>query len=282
MAVKLPAGVYSTGFDLHANGVCLLIVDPQNDFHPGGSLAVAGAGEDALNIAKLIEDNAEKIDEIYVTLDSHQKYHIAHPLYWINDRNEHPTPFSTITKALIESGDWKTSRAEHQEWGLHYVSELERKGNFDLTIWPEHCLIGTPGHCVNEVIQQALHNWEESRQKCVHYIMKGNNSRTEHYSAIKAEVIVPGEEAETGVNESLLAELKSYSRVLICGQASSHCVNFTVRDIASNWSKESLGQLEILEDAMSPVGGFEKDATKFFQDMKKSGLTITSTAAVKL
>ena len=49
----------------------LLIIDPQVDFHPGGSLAVQGANEDSARIASLISENIQDIDEIYVTLDSH-------------------------------------------------------------------------------------------------------------------------------------------------------------------------------------------------------------------
>lgn len=51
--------------------VILLIIDPQVDFHPGGSLAVAGADEDSQRIADFIDSNIDKIDEIYVTLDTH-------------------------------------------------------------------------------------------------------------------------------------------------------------------------------------------------------------------
>lgn len=51
--------------------VVLLIIDPQIDFHPGGSLAVAGAIEDSERIAQFIQRNIRNIDEIYVTLDSH-------------------------------------------------------------------------------------------------------------------------------------------------------------------------------------------------------------------
>ncbi len=49
----------------------LLIIDPQIDFHPGGSLAVAGANEDTERIAAFINRHISAIDEIYVTLDSH-------------------------------------------------------------------------------------------------------------------------------------------------------------------------------------------------------------------
>jgi nicotinamidase-related amidase len=51
--------------------VTLLIIDPQVDFHPGGSLAVAGADEDSKRIADFIDNNIDNIDEIYVTLDTH-------------------------------------------------------------------------------------------------------------------------------------------------------------------------------------------------------------------
>ena len=50
----------------------LLIIDPQVDFHPGGSLAVAGADQDSERIANLILQFINEIDEIYVTLDTHQ------------------------------------------------------------------------------------------------------------------------------------------------------------------------------------------------------------------
>lgn len=52
-------------------GTALLIVDPQRDFHEGGSLAVSGAIEDAGRIAQMITSHAEHIDELIVTLDSH-------------------------------------------------------------------------------------------------------------------------------------------------------------------------------------------------------------------
>lgn len=52
-------------------GTALLIVDPQLDFHEGGSLAVPGANADAERIAELISEKQDQIDEIFVTLDSH-------------------------------------------------------------------------------------------------------------------------------------------------------------------------------------------------------------------
>jgi len=74
----------------------LLIIDPQNDFCEGGSLAVPGANEDAERIAHFIRSHSECLHQIYVTLDSHHKMHIAHPSFWINDENENPNPFTII------------------------------------------------------------------------------------------------------------------------------------------------------------------------------------------
>ena len=53
--------------------IALMIVDPQVDFHKGGSLAVEGADEDAERIAAFIDQHAHRIDEIYITLDSHPR-----------------------------------------------------------------------------------------------------------------------------------------------------------------------------------------------------------------
>jgi hypothetical protein len=60
----------------------LLIVDPQIDFHPGGSLAVAGSDEDSGRIAEMVHSNIKDIDHIFVTLDSHHRNHIAHGIFW--------------------------------------------------------------------------------------------------------------------------------------------------------------------------------------------------------
>ena len=55
----------------------LLIIDPQNDFHPGGTLGVPGANEDSARVAAFIKDNVDHIDEIYVSLDSHHRIHYS-------------------------------------------------------------------------------------------------------------------------------------------------------------------------------------------------------------
>ena len=60
----------------------LFIIDPQNDFHEGGALAVPGAVEDTERTAAFLTKHVDRIDSVVVTLDSHQVNHIAHGSFW--------------------------------------------------------------------------------------------------------------------------------------------------------------------------------------------------------
>ena len=84
----------------------LFIIDPQNDFHPGGTLGVPGANEDSARIADFIRTNIDAIDEIYVSLDSHHRIHIAHGVFWKNNSGEHPPPFTLIHSKDVATGRW--------------------------------------------------------------------------------------------------------------------------------------------------------------------------------
>ena len=61
------------------------------------------------------------------------------------------------------------------------------------------------------------------------------------------------------MNQSLISVLKHADHVAICGEALSHCVNYTVRDLVDNWPEERIRDLYLLTDCSSPVPGFEKN-----------------------
>ena len=94
-------------------GTTLLVIDAQNDFHPGGSLAIPNADQDAERIAMLIKkslkDQHANIDRIVSTLDSHHRLHIAHAGFWISgtDDSKKPAPFTAITHQDLVEGKWK-------------------------------------------------------------------------------------------------------------------------------------------------------------------------------
>ena len=82
----------------------LLIIDPQNDFMDQpwkdgvkNALPVNGAAEDMNRLAKIIEIEGEKYQDIYITLDSHQVNDIAHPSWWIDQKNEQTGSYTLIS-----------------------------------------------------------------------------------------------------------------------------------------------------------------------------------------
>jgi nicotinamidase-related amidase len=255
----------------------LFIIDPQVDFHEGGSLAVAGATKDSERISELIRKHPDKIDHIFVSLDAHHRVHIAHGGFWKDAEGKPPEPFTTIRHADVESGKWMAEPAL-QEWALEYTASLEAGGRFTHIIWPYHCLIGSKGHAVSDALLPTLDWWSEQRGRAVTWVLKGQNNRTEMYSALKAEVEVADDPA-TKLNTELINTLASHSQVIVCGEAKSHCVNFTTRDLLSAWPEgRAKSDICVLADATSPVAGCEAEADKFFADMENEGVTLVNAA----
>ena len=125
--------------------------------------------------------------------------------------------------------------------------------------------------------------WARDHKGAVEYVAKGMNALSEHYSALRADVEVPSDPA-TKLNTTVIERLKRADRVVVCGQALSHCVNFTVRDLVDNWPQDaaSLAKIVLLTDCASPVPGFESLGEKFVADMRELGLTLTTSAELKL
>merc|ERR1712072_578062 len=105
--------------------------------------------------------------------------------------------------------------------------------------------------------------------RSVTWVLKGQNNRTEMYSALKAEVELPDDPA-TQLNTRLVYELQSSRKVVCCGQAKSHCVNYTVRDLVDVWPNDRVGDIVVLKDGCSSVPGFEKAGSTFEEDMIKA------------
>ena len=267
--------------------VVLLIIDPQNSFcHPTeGELYVKGAEQDMGRLADLINRFSSVIDAIYVTLDTHHELDVAHPIFWRNAHGEHPAPFTPISKQDVLTGVWQPFDphlpsppfATLQERMVEYVIRLEQNGRYQLTIWPPHCRIGTPGHNVCEPLRAALRQWELSQYEMIHYIMKGSNQFTEHYSGIQADVPDPTDPS-TQLNTDLIHALEQAEMLVFSGEASSHCVAHTVRDIVQHVQQETISKCILLKDAMSPVPGFDAFAEDFFQEMAARGMKMVTTA----
>ena len=68
-----------------------------------------------------------------------------------------------------------------------------------------------------------------------------------------------------------------HRQVAICGEAKSHCVNYSTRDLLSAWPEERASDIILLTDATSAVTGFEAAADKFESDMRAAGVTLATT-----
>jgi nicotinamidase-related amidase len=156
------------------------------------------------------------------------------------------------------------------------VNALAANKRYPLCIWPPHCRIGTHGHGIVNPISDALLKWEEGRFGAIDFVTKGSNIFTEHYSAVQADVPDPADPT-TMLNTGLIEILQEADVILISGQALSHCVANTIRDIANNFGEENIKKFVLLEDACSNVSGFEKLGTDFVREMVGRGMKVSTT-----
>jgi len=257
----------------------LLIIDPQNDFcdSDGGSLFVPGAAADMARLAAMVDRLSRRIADVHITLDSHHPIDIAHPVFWTDGRGGHPAPFTSITAADVEAGRFTTTLPSARGRALEYLRALEVGGRYPHTVWPPHCLIGSRGHNVVPELFSALKRWEDERFGVVDYVTKGSNLWTEHFSAVQAEVPDPCD-PDTQVNARLIDTLERADVIALAGEAGSHCLANTVRDIAEQFSDPAyVAKMVLLTDATSPVPGFEAFQEDFVRDMTALGMRSSTT-----
>jgi len=271
--------VYNTGLPPNESKKrAILLIDPQNDFiAEWGSLSVPGAIDDSKRVAAAIMENVGSIDQIFVTLDTHQRFHIAHAMFWKSKNGLHPKPFTEISSSDVQAGKWVPTNENFNEWAMVYVKELEKQKKFKLTIWPYHCLVGSKGHAVVDCLEEALQAWEMAKVGAVTYVMKGKNALTEHYSAFRAEVVRAADN-ETGFNHDLVNDLASYDEIIVAGQAKSHCVNYSVRDLVGALTDAKKKQVVVLSDGSSAIAGYDSAAADFQHDMQQLGVRFITTA----
>lgn len=255
----------------------LIAIDPQNDFcNPNGSLFVPGAQEDMKRLAGMVHRLKDKLHDIHVTLDSHRKVDISHPMWWKNSSGAHPNPFTVITAADVKAGTWTTSLPSSYKRSLKYLQDLEAGKRYPHVIWPYHCLIGDEGHNVVPELSAALHEWED-RYAMTDFVTKGSNPWTEHFSAVQAEVPDP-EDPSTQVNAQFIQTLENADVILVAGEALSHCLANTVRDIVNNFSNPKyVEKLHLLTDASSNVPSFDQYGSDFLRDLQAKGMKVTTT-----
>lgn len=253
--------------------IALLLVDVQNTFCiPGFELYVtgrsgAGAIHDNIRLCEFIYRNLQRITQIIPTMDTHQAMQIFHSIFLVNERGDHPEPFSLISVEDIEQGRWKPNPEVLRHLGinpvhadrylLHYSTALRRSGKYDLTIWPYHAMLGGIGHALVSAVEEALFFHSMARYTQPHFRIKGGKPLTEHYSVLGPEVTHgPQGEVVAEKDASLVEELLGFDGVIVAGQAKSHCVAWTIADLLEGigiQDRALAGKVYLLEDCTSPV-----------------------------
>ncbi|MCC8174268.1 MAG: isochorismatase family protein [Odoribacter sp.] len=249
----------------------LFIIDMQNDFcKPEGNLYVPGADMDVQRLGNLIIHKKEVINEIILTQDNHQVMDIAHSCFWINSKGEHPEPFTVITSEDILANNWIP--VFDKDKTLFYLQELEKADEFPHTIWPEHCLWGSEGAAIIDELMQKIIEWARTG-KYFEIVSKGAYPFTEHFGAFRANV--PIEDVhETHFNLPLLDKLNTADTIWMAGEAKSHCVANTLKQLFD--FPEIVSKLVLLEDCMSNILGCDKDALPIYERAKTMGAQFTT------
>ena len=258
--------------------VLLIIVDMQIDFcHEDGALYVPGAIDDIRRLIEFTYRNAERISHITCSLDSHLPLQIFHQAWWVNPDGMHPEPYTILQAEDIQEGRW-TPLLE-PEWSIQYVTRLEESSKKQLMIWPYHVPIGGMGNALDPELWSVVFWHSIARKSQPTWWTKGSIPKTEHYSILRPEIEIP-EEPKGSLSQDFINALAEYDYLLIAGEAESHCVLETSKDLVEVFSDrpEQLNRIHILQDCMSPVPHHEVDfhalAIDQFEKFKKEGIRL--------
>ena len=121
-------------------------------------------------------------------------------------------------------------------------------------IWPHHTMQGTLGQMLVAPISEAIAWHSAARIAQPIYVTKGLTTHTEFYGIFGAEIPDP-QDPGSGLNIPLLEAVLSYDRIYIAGEAKSHCVLETERQLLAyaTHRPELLQRLYFLTDCTSSV-----------------------------
>ena len=256
---------------------------------PGASLFVPGAVEDSTRTVEWLYRNLATITGMFFSMDTHRVFQIFHPAWWVDQKGNHPAPFTPIFAEDVRKGAW--SAVVHPRESLEYVKKLEASGKYVLTVWPYHTLLGGLSHALVPAVMEAALFHAHARKHQTHFETKGTHAMTENYSVLSPEVTEVGGQVVGGFNTPFFKLLMDYDRVYVFGQAKSHCVLSTLNDMRAHLEKTDPGLLRkiwILEDAMSPVPpppldplpdalNFPRIADQAIEAWRKAGMHVVKT-----
>ena len=260
-------------------------IDCQVSFcHPKGSLFVPGAVEDARRTVEWIYRNVARITTLVFSLDTHSLHQVFHPVSWRDSEGRAPRPFTVISSKDVKDGRWIPQHASLAA-AIEYCERLEKGGKYVLTIWPYHVLEGGIGNALLPSIHEAALFHGFARRQDAVFEAKGRHPMTENFSVLSPEVRELQGEKLGEFNARLFDRLMTHDRVYVFGQAKSHCVLSTLRDLEAECRRRDpslLRRIYILEDGMSPVPAvpgldFPALADAGIRDLGAAGMNVVRT-----
>ncbi len=199
----------------------LLVVDVQNDFCPGGALGVP-EGDVVVPVINRIQPG---FAHVVLTQDwhppGHQSFASTHPGH---------APFETVEAAYGPQ-----------------------------TLWPDHCVQGTPGAAFHPDLETT---------KAEMIVRKGTRAEIDSYSAFYEN------DRTTATGLAGYLRERGFTRVFICGLATDYCVHFSALDAAR------LGfEAMVIEDACRGID-LEGSLAAANQAMAEAGVAFIASAAL--
>lgn len=261
-----------------AKKVIVIGIDEQLDFMPDGALGVPNADKDVERFTKFIYDNMDEISKIAVSIDTHIPHQIFHPCWWIDKNGNHPAPYTAITLDDLDKGNYRAVIKPIES--RDYVMHLEQDGKKTLVVWPYHCIQGTTGCSLDNQFGNMVYFHSVAKKSIPITIIKGQDPLSEMYGFLRPEYDRRGY-----VNLEFLNLLTNYDMIVIGGEAKSHCVLESIKQILEHFANqpEITNKIYILEDCMSSIPGFEDITNATFDDFRKIyGVHIVKSTDLKL
>ena len=261
-----------------AKKVIVIGIDEQLDFMPDGALGVPNADKDVERFTKFIYDNMDEISKIAVSIDTHIPHQIFHPCWWIDMNGNHPAPYTAITLDDLDKGNYRAVIKPIES--RDYVMHLEQDGKKTLVVWPYHCIQGTTGCSLDNQFGNMVYFHSVAKKSIPITIIKGQDPLSEMYGFLRPEYDRRGY-----VNLEFLNLLTNYDMIIIGGEAKSHCVLESIKQILEHFANqpEITNKIYILEDCMSSIPGFEDITNATYEDFRKIyGVHIVKSTDLKL
>lgn len=277
-------------------------IDWQKDFMDiqNAALPVNGATNDARRFKNWALLNLDKITQWSFTQDSHHILDISHPLWWnmakpipnadsnapLNERFDFGTrvpvpPFTPIPYDLYQADVFRPNVRIRKT--KEYMDAAYKNKEFMHFVWPEHCIIGTWGHTFHEDILDIIYA-VEARGQWVEFITKGSNPYTEHFGAFRANV-EQSDDPSTQFNQPMFQKLQKSDEICLTGQAKSHCVLNTLKQMLEFDNGSLANKIVVLEDCTSNVPGLPQSfydyVDTFYADAKAKGVRFETTVSYK-